>query len=318
MSSERPDPEFTPGVHAVRAVCPGHPDTFMRLRLSTDGTVRTGWCGTCTHAVDLCPERFGSKECVREKGHAGMHVSPSGSGWPQESVAPALCGNRTRRDGVVYTCTVARPDGHRGRHSCRDDRTRAWVEWTDADSVQPQRDAVIMRCPRGAPSGEPGWTCRREAGHSGPCALDPDAKADPDATMPAKPSSNAKIPALCGNRNDEGGPVWTCSLARGHLGAHECWNAIGTQRVIWTDAEGEPPKAAPVKAVEPDARMHAAMVESLEKTLARAKAGELRGLVVVTYDQEFNLGLLDHTQARVAEVLGLIEVAKTIITDRLR
>lgn len=231
------------------------------------------------------------------------------------SIAQSICGNRTRRDGVVYTCTVARPDGHRGRHSCFDDRTRSWVEWTDADNVH---DVPLQRV-------------------------------DPDATMPAKPSSNAKLPALCGNRNDAGGPVWTlwtCSLARGHLGAHECWNAIGTQRVIWSDAEGEPakpakcdpsgvrcdrayghsghcfkdpepPKAAPVKAVEPlrlvEPRMeHAAqMAEHLDEIRAKIARGEIRDLLIVATPVGADEFMSWHSgDLKRAELLGMLEIIK--------
>ena len=56
--------------------CPFHPEAAMR---------RFGYlgrCSDCGHAIDLCRETFGFKECQREVGHEGPHVSQSGSAWP--------------------------------------------------------------------------------------------------------------------------------------------------------------------------------------------------------------------------------------------
>lgn len=76
----RGDWGFRLGRFEVRASCPNHPNEV----LARTGMIAT--CPACTMHVVVCGQTFGSKECVRNRGHAGVHASRSGSAWPDENI----------------------------------------------------------------------------------------------------------------------------------------------------------------------------------------------------------------------------------------
>jgi hypothetical protein len=80
-----PDPgewAIRPGTFDVRASCPRHPDAPMRQHDSGSAICSADGC---RQLIGLCNDGLGLKECVLEIYHAGAHVSPCGSSWPNDS-----------------------------------------------------------------------------------------------------------------------------------------------------------------------------------------------------------------------------------------
>jgi hypothetical protein len=71
------DWETRMGSFAVRCSCPEcSADLYLQ-----------GFQARCTACpdvvVNLCLDTYGTKACVRERGHEGPHLSPSATQWPK-------------------------------------------------------------------------------------------------------------------------------------------------------------------------------------------------------------------------------------------
>jgi hypothetical protein len=95
------DFERDPRTFEVRAACP-HCSTPLAFAPGELVMEPHGECPHCSYRVALCGECFGLKFCVRERGHTGWHVSPSGSSWGRAEPPGILC----HRCGKNYSDAV--------------------------------------------------------------------------------------------------------------------------------------------------------------------------------------------------------------------